>query len=151
MTSAGQPAVAATGDPTPDPRDPVFADLFAGFLAAEKDAARFSGQPAHGFEWWQEQLYGEDVTLAENAVHWLRRFAQRSRALPVLLDALTHEVARVRAAAALALGQMDAPAAVEPLAACLRQDTSSLVREAAAQALGPVSYTHLTLPTSDLV
>ncbi|WP_423225234.1 NYN domain-containing protein [Candidatus Amarolinea aalborgensis] len=139
MTSAGQPAVAATGDPTPDPRDPVFADLFAGFLAAEKDAARFSGQPAHGFEWWQEQLYGEDVTLAENAVHWLRRFAQRSRALPVLLDALTHEVARVRAAAALALGQMDAPAAVEPLAACLRQDTSSLVREAAAQALGQLS------------
>ncbi len=136
MASAGQPAAAATADETPSPRDPGFADLYTSFLAAEKDAARFSGQPGHGFEWWQERLYGEDVTLAENAVHWLRRFGERPRALPLLLDALTHHHARVRAAAALALGQMAAVTAVDDLAACLHRDASSLVREAAAQALG---------------
>ncbi|MFZ1627358.1 MAG: NYN domain-containing protein [Anaerolineae bacterium] len=127
---------AAMADQTPSPRDPAFADLYSAFLAAEKDSARLSGQSAHGFAWWQEHLYGEDVTLAENAVHWLRRFAEPARALPLLLDALTHQQARVRAAAALALGQMAAPAAVERLAACLHHDGSSLVREAAAQALG---------------
>ena len=139
MSSAGRPVVARAAEQTPSPRDPAFADLYTNFLAAEKDAARFDGGPAHSFEWWQERLYGEDTTLAENAVHWLRRFAERSRALPLLLDALTHPQARVRAAAALALGEMGAAAAVESLAASLQRDTSSLVREASAQALGKLA------------
>ena len=128
----------APADQTPNPRDPAFADLYRAFLTAEKDSARLHGQSAHGFAWWQERLYGEDVALAESAVHWLRRFAKPGQALPLLLDALTHSQERVRAAAALALGQMAAPQAVERLVACLQHDGSSLAREAAAQALGQI-------------
>ena len=128
----------APTDQTPNPHDPAFADLYRAFLGAEKNSARLNGQPARGFAWWQERLYGEDVALAESAVHWLRRFAKPGQALPLLLDALTHSQPRVRAAAALALGQIAAPQAVERLAVCLRHDGSSLVREAAAQALGQI-------------
>ncbi len=130
---AQQPPLA---DDTPNPRDPVFADFFERFLAAERDGARFRGQQAQTFEWWQERLYGDDAALAESAVFWLARFGQRVRAEPLLLDALTHTQARVRAAAAVTLGRLKATAAVPALAERLRSDPSALVREAAAQALG---------------
>lgn len=123
---------------TPDPRDPAFVDLYADFLGANKDRERLAVYPAHDLAWWQEQLYGDDVVLAEDAVRWLRRFADRRLAIPLLMDALTHSHAGVRAAAALALGELAAGSARPALVDRLANDPSSMVREAAAQALGRI-------------
>lgn len=123
---------------TPDPADPAFADIYADFLSASKDRERLAVYPAHDAAWWQEQLYGDDVALAEDAVRWLRRFADRRQVVPLLLDALTHSHAGVRAAAALALGELAAGSARAALVERLANDSSSMVREAAAQALGRI-------------
>ncbi len=125
-----------TDEPTPDPGDPAFADIYDDFLSASRDRQRLAAYPAHDAAWWQERLYGDDVILAEDAVHWLRRFGDRRQVVPLLLDALTHSHAGVRSAAALALGELGAGTARAALAERLAGDTSSMVREAAAQALG---------------
>lgn len=134
--SRTSPAPRAIDEPTPAPGDPAFADIYEDFLSASRDTQRLAVYPAHDAAWWQEQLYGDDVTLAEDAVRWLRRFADRRQAVPLLLDALTHSHAGVRAAAALALGELAAGSARAALIERLANDPSSMVREAAAQALG---------------
>lgn len=58
------------------------------------------------------------------------------KALPPLLAALNDKDARVRAAAAEALGEVGDPFAIEPLGKGLTGDDDSDVREAAAEALG---------------
>lgn len=136
--SGARRAPHARDEDTPNPTDPAFADIYADFLSASKDRERLATYPARDAAWWQEQLYGDDVALAEDAVRWLRRFADRRQAVPLLLDALTHSHAGVRAAAALALGEIDAGSARPALAERLANDSSSMVREAAAQALGRI-------------
>ncbi len=127
-----------TGEPLLDPRDPAFADIYADFLSASKDRERLAVHPVRDAGWWQEQLYGDDVALTEDAVRWLRRFGDRGQVVPLLLDALTHSHAGVRAAAALALGELAAGSARPALAERLANDSSSMVRQAAAQALGRI-------------
>ncbi|MEZ4770919.1 MAG: NYN domain-containing protein [Caldilineales bacterium] len=118
-----------------DPKDPAFADIFAGFAAVDKDAARFGGEITLDADMWIERLYGSDVEEASRAAHWLGRFGGAD-ALEPLFDALTHRSATVRAAALLALADLGDRQAVPQIAERLSEDTSSLAREAAAQSLG---------------
>ena len=121
--------------PAFDPKDPAFADIYAGFAAVDKDAVRFGSEISLDAETWIERLYGSDVQDASRAAHWLGRFGGND-ALEPLLDALTHRSATVRAAALLALADLGDPRAVPLIAERLAGDASSLAREAAAQALG---------------
>ena len=127
----------ATGDHEPDvnPKDPAFADIYAGFAEVDKDALRFGGDISLDADAWIERLYGSDVQEASRAAHWLGRFGGVD-ALEPLLDALTHRSATVRAAALLALADLGDRRAAVQIAERLAEDASSLVREAAAQALG---------------
>ncbi len=118
-----------------DPKDPGFADIYAGFAAVDKDAVRFGGEVALDGEAWIERLYGSDVLEASRAAHWLGRFGGVD-ALEPLLDALTHRSATVRAAALLGLADLGDRRAVPMVGERLAEDASSLAREAAAQALG---------------
>jgi len=125
-------------EPAPDPRDPAFADLYVGFLAAERARSGTRRADTLPFETYVERLYGDDVDAAQKAAQWLGR-SRRSAALTPLRDALTHSDVRVRAAALLALGDLGAPvaaAAVPDLCDRLAHDPGSMAREAAAQSLG---------------
>jgi len=122
----------------PDPRDPAFADLYVGFLAAERARSGTRRADTLPFETYVERLYGDDVDAAQKAAQWLGR-SRHSAALTPLRDALTHSDVRVRAAALLALGDLGAPvaaAAVPDLCDRLAHDPGSMAREAAAQSLG---------------
>lgn len=129
-----RPAPAAA-EPRPDPRDPAFADIYQGFVETAKDQARFGADIDLDPALWIERLYTGDPAEAARAAHWLGRFAAAA-ALPPLQDALTHRAGEVRAAALLALAGLGDRSAVPAIAACLAGDGSSMVREAAAQALG---------------
>lgn len=115
----------------PDPRDPAFADIYVGFLAAERT------RPTEDlpFEAYVERLYGDEVEAAQRAAAWLGRSRQRA-ALTPLRDALTHSDVRVRAAALLAFGDLGDPAVLPDLCDRLAHDPGSMAREAAAQSLG---------------
>ncbi len=125
------------GKHTPDPRDPAFADIYVGFLAAERSEKR--GRPTEmlPFEAYVERLYGDDVEAAQKAAAWLGHSGQRA-ALQPLRDALTHNDVRVRAAALLAFGDLGHPAALPDLCERLLHDPGSMAREAAAQSLGRI-------------
>jgi predicted RNA-binding protein with PIN domain len=124
-------------EPVPDPNAPVFADIYAGFLAAEKNRARFDGAPQADPAHWIEQLNGSDVEAAQAAARWLGQYGGR-QALEPLRDALTHGDVRVRAAALLALGDLGDPAGLPDLRERLVKDTASMARQAAAQSLGRI-------------
>ena len=134
-----QPAAAAAAlsadKPAPSPHDPGFADLYRGFVQGEKNEKRAGAagdlEPAP----WIERLYGQDVAEAGRAAHWLGRYGGEA-ALAPLLDALSARAGQVRAAALLALADLGAAAAAPAVIERLRADESSMVREAAAQALG---------------
>jgi HEAT repeat protein len=121
----------------PDPHDPAFADIYAGFVEADRNAARFGSAAPEDVTFWTEQLYGEDLEAAENAARWLGQFGG-SQALGPLRDALTHNDSRVRAATLLALGDLGDPAALPDLQHHLLHDAASMAREAAAQSLGRI-------------
>jgi predicted RNA-binding protein with PIN domain len=128
--------------PTPlesghDPHDPAFADLYAGFIQAEKAQARFRGVKPLDTAAWIERLYEGDPQLAARAAQWLGR-SGGAAALEPLRDALTHDDAAVRAAALLALGELGDPTAFPDLCKRLSDDGNSMVREAAAQSLGRI-------------
>jgi hypothetical protein len=129
-----RPASAAA-EPAHDPHDPAFADLYMGFIEAEKVRARFRGEKQADLATWIERLYEGDPQLAERAARWLGNFGGKA-ALEPLHDALTHDDAGVRAAALLALGDLGDQAAQPDLCDRLAKDGNSMVREAAAQSLG---------------
>lgn len=122
-------------EPAVNPKDPAFADIYAGFAEVDKDALRFGGDISLDADAWIERLYGSDVAEASRAAHWLGRFGGAG-ALDPLLDALTHRSATVRSAALLALADLGDPRVVPQVAQRLAGDASGLAREAAAQALG---------------
>ena len=128
---------AASAEPAHDPHDPAYADLYAGFIEAEKLQARFRGEKQIGLAVWIERLYEGDPQLAAQAARWLGR-SGGAKALEPLRDALTHDDAAVRAAALLALGDLGDPVALPHLCDRLSQDGNSMVREAAAQSLGRI-------------
>lgn len=136
--TATQPRAPEAGDageaPQLHPRAPAFADLYERFIAAEKAASVHGRKPAD-LSTWIERLYTADPQLAQQAARWLGQFGGPD-ALEPLRDALTHADAGVRAAAALALGQLGRGEAVPELCRLLLGDGNSMVREAAAQALG---------------
>lgn len=134
---APRPSPPTVADPTVDPRDPAFADLYAGFIESEKSQARFQKEKPIDVSVWVERLYDGDPQLAERAAQWLGQFGG-STALEPLRDALTHGNAGVRAAALLALGHLGLPAALPDLCRRLAEDNNSMVREAAAQSLGRI-------------
>ena len=127
--------IAPPAEPLPDPRDPGFADIYQGFVAVEKDQVRFGAEIDLDATAWIERLYGDDLAEASRAARWLGRFGGAAGLEP-LLDALSHRAGQVRAAALLALADLGEPRAVPSIAARLAGDPSSMVREAAAQALG---------------
>lgn len=136
LTSKHWPGPAsAPAEPACDPRDPAFADLYAGFIELERREARFPEDKGADPALWIERVYSGDPQLAQRAARWLGQFGE-SAALEPLRDALTHENAAVRAAALLALGDLGDPAAIPDLSDRLAHDTNSMVREAAAQSLG---------------
>ena len=106
-----RPKTAAAEDPTPNPRDPAFADIYDVFVTAEKSKGRFQGAKQIDAAGWIERLYDGDPQLAERAAQWLGQHGGETGLEP-LCDALTHADAGVRAAAALALGQLGDPSAV---------------------------------------
>ena len=124
-------------EPAPDPRDPAFADIYVGFLAAERARSQTRQTETLPFQTHVERLYGDDVEAAQRAAHWLGR-SRQSAALTPLRDALTHTDVRVRAAALLALGDLGDPAALPDLCDRLAHDPGSMAREAAAQSLGRI-------------
>ena len=119
----------------PDPHDPRYADIYAGFLAAEKNRVRFDAEPVLDPTIWLERLYGDEIEEAARAARWLGQFGGR-QALGPLRDALTHGDSRVRAAALLALGDLGDPAAAGDVRDALQGDPAGLARQAAAEALG---------------
>ena len=129
------PAQPAAPEMRPKPRAAGFADIYEGFIEAEKDQARFADDPRASAAGWIEALYSDDTADAARAARWLGRFG-RETALEPLLDALSHRTAAVRAAALLALGELGDDSALPALARSLHEDSSGMAREAAAQALG---------------
>lgn len=121
----------------PDPHDPAFADIYAGFVEADRNRERFGTVESQDVAAWAEQLYGDDLELAQRAARWLGQFAGE-QALEPLRDALTHSDARVRAAALLALADMGTPAAVPDLCRHLLEDAAALARTAAAEGLARI-------------
>lgn len=144
--------VAPVDAPLPDPRDPGFADIYRGFLAGEKDAARFGVEIDQDAAVWIERLYGDDLAEAARAAHWLGRFGGAA-ALGPLLDALSHRAGQVRAAALLALADLGDRRAAAAVVQRLAGDSSAMVREAAAQSLarlgGPAAEPALVAAQSD--
>jgi predicted RNA-binding protein with PIN domain len=126
---------ASTTELLPDPRDPGFADIYQGFVAVEKDQARYGAEIDLDATEWIERLYGDDVTEASRAARWLGRYGGAAGWEP-LLDALSHRAGQVRSAALLALADLGDRRAVPAIVARLAQDDSGMAREAAAQALG---------------
>lgn len=126
--------IASADRPSHDPHDPAFADLFKGFLEADKDRERLADRIEEDADAWIRRIYGDDPTETALAARWLGRFGGRA-ALEPLLDALTHSESTVRAAALLALAILDDRRAAEAMASRLKDDSSAMVREAAAQAL----------------
>jgi predicted RNA-binding protein with PIN domain len=121
----------------PDPRSPAYADLFTEFLHPGAEEYRFGADLRASPELWIERLYGEDVAQAQLAARWLGRYGA-ARALEPLRDALTDGDARLRASAALALGDLHNMAALPDLVRRLSGDEAGMVREAAAQSLGRI-------------
>lgn len=134
-------------DPTPDPHAPAFADLYAGFMSTEKvrsrltEAAPAAAAPAETAPSetgaWLEKLYAEDAGEAQLAARWLGQHGGKD-ALEPLRDALTHSDATVRAAAALAFGDLGDRRALPALCDRLKNDGAGIVRHAAAQSLGRI-------------
>ena len=122
-------------EPAQAPHDPAFADIYAGFVATDKDASRFGADIDLDVSAWIERLYGNDPADAARAAHWLGRFGGPAGLAP-LLDALTHRQGQIRSAALLALAELGDRRAVPEIAKRLASDDSAMVREAAAQALG---------------
>ena len=65
-------------------------------------------------------------------------FAEDGAALTGLIAALEDPEPKVRIAAAWALGEIESPDAIPPLAEALARDEEAQVREAAAWALGEI-------------
>lgn len=125
---------AEPGIPSPDPRDPAYADIYDGFLAAEKDHIHFKGATIRTAEDCIETLYEGRPAEAQDAARWLGRIGGEEAVGP-LLDALTHTNGSVRAAALLALATLGNPRVIDAAADRLAGDPSGMVREAAAQCL----------------
>jgi hypothetical protein len=134
---AGRRAAALTGEPAHRPDDPAFADIYAGFIEAEKQDKRFRGEARVDTATWIDRLDRGDPQLAAKAARWLGTYGGEA-AIEPLRVALLHDDAGVRAAALLALGDLGDPAALPDLCDRLASDGNSMVREAAAQSLGRI-------------
>ena len=124
-------------EPTPDPRDPAFADIYASFITAEHERAQARKEAPTSAQVWIERLYGDDVEAVLKAAEWLGLHGGKQASAP-LHDALTHSDVRVRTAALLAFGELGDPSVVPDLCARLAHDAGSMAREAAAQSLGRI-------------
>lgn len=133
--AAAQPGTSS--EHHPDPRDPAYADIYAGFISADKTRGRLPNTEHADPAAWVERLYSADVAEAERAARWLGQHGGKA-ALGPLRDALTHADARVRAAALLAFGDLGNPAVVPDLCERLSQDSNAMARQAAAQSLARV-------------
>ena len=145
--------------PGPDPHAPQFADIYEGFVAAEKEARGLRERASAGDAHLIEVIYGDDAEATLRAARWLGHSGTAEAVAP-LRDALTHGDVRVRAASLLALGELVSrgdvasaavQAAAERAAAqrlrqaivsdlCdrLLKDPGTMAREAAAQSLGRI-------------
>lgn len=140
LTKLARPSVRPSPAPTeksPDPRDPAFADIYMGFMAAEQTRRSTRTEDAAPFQVWVERLYGDDTELAQKAAQWLGH-SRRQTALTPLRDALTHTDVRVRAAALLAFGDLADPGTLPDLCERLAHDAGGMAREAAAESLGRI-------------
>jgi hypothetical protein len=133
--SPARTAPAPAAETLPNPHDPTFADIYRGFVEGERDQARFGAEIDLDTAVWIERLYGDDLGEAGRAARWLGRFGGAA-ALEPLLDALSHRAGQVRAAALLGLADLGDRRTIPAIAGRLDRDESTMVREAAAQALG---------------
>jgi predicted RNA-binding protein with PIN domain len=133
--SPARTAPAPAAETAPNPHDPGFADIYRGFVEGERDQARFGAEIDLDTAVWIERLYGDDLGEAARAARWLGRFGGAAAQEP-LLDALSHRAGQVRAAALLGLADLSDRRAIPAIAGRLDRDESTMVREAAAQALG---------------
>jgi uncharacterized protein len=124
-------------EPAPDPHAPAFADLYAGFMSADKNRTHFPEKMAADVSAWTEKLYSEDPGEAQRAARWLGQYGGKE-ALEPLKDALTHSDARVRAAALLAMADLGDQRALPAMCERLANDGASMARQAAAQSLGRI-------------
>ncbi|PKO24069.1 MAG: hypothetical protein CVU38_00750 [Chloroflexi bacterium HGW-Chloroflexi-1] len=131
------PKTPAAVEPPPDPHAPAFADIYSGFVEADKARVRFPDEAQIDPQLWIEKLYGDDTDQAQDAARWLGHYGGEL-ALAPLRDALTHADARMRAAALLALGDLGDPAGLPDLCDRLVNDAASMARQAAAQSLGRI-------------
>lgn len=136
LASVGR-ETSADVEPAQRPDDPVFADIYASFIEAEKLETRFRGEKQVAVATWIERLDRGDPQLAAKAARWLGTSGGKA-ALEPLRVALLHDDGGVRAAALLAIGDLGDPAALPDLCECLVNDGNSMVREAAAQSLGRI-------------
>lgn len=125
----------APAEPLLDPHDPGFADIYRGFVEGERDQVRFGAEIDLDPSVWIERLYGDDLAEAGRAARWLGRFGGAAGPEP-LLDALSHRAGQVRAAALFGLADLGDRRTIPAIADRLARDESTMVREAAAQALG---------------
>lgn len=132
----------------PNPRGPAFADLYAEFLEVERASKPPAGRPQVDIATLIDRLYTGDPRLQEQSARALGQ-SRDPRAIPPLRDALTAKDAGLRAAAALSLGVLRNQAPLNDLIALLSDDGNSMVREAAAQALGLIGSTK-ALPALEL-
>jgi predicted RNA-binding protein with PIN domain len=126
-----------TAGPAFDPHAPAFADLYAGFLSADKGRAHFTDGASVDVSAWAEKLYTGSNEEARLAAQWLGQHGGKE-ALEPLTDALTHSDALVRAAALLALADLGDRRALPALCDRLANDGASMARQAAAQSLGRI-------------
>jgi predicted RNA-binding protein with PIN domain len=126
-----------TDEAAHDPHAPAFADLYAGFMSADKGRARFTSGGAADVDAWAEKLYSGSSEEARLAAQWLGQHGGKE-ALEPLKDALTHSDTRVRTAALLALADLGDRRALPALCDRLANDGASMARQAAAQALGRI-------------
>ncbi len=122
---------------TPAAKDPAYVDIYATFVEVEQGRRYRKGATTTEFDDWIEQLLSDDASIAQKAAERLG-LSRRAEAEEPLRVALLHEAPGVRAAAALALGALGAPSALDDLVNRLQTDDNSMVREAAAQSLGRI-------------
>ncbi len=70
VTKLARPAAysrRAAEEPAPDPRDPAFADIYVGFLAAEHLRGQARQTESLPFQTYVERLYGDDTEAAQKA------------------------------------------------------------------------------------
>ncbi len=137
LANPRRPAARPREEPGPQPLQPVYADLYATFLAQDDIRRKLAQGPQLTWDKAVEALYGGESQAAQRSARWLGLYGGPS-ALQPLRDGLTHADPFVRAAVLLAFADLNDPRALPDVSARLRDDPATLVRSAAAETLARI-------------